>query len=116
MLVQTVYYKVLIEFLNHTVFQHYISLQGDQENYYQHDAAAVNVEASKSNEYYSAKLIQEPKMESKRDLMIEKSDFMKQNKNPYPETSSQEDTFCPTLNGCTCNVTSGTDRLQVFIE
>ena len=55
-------------------------------------------------------------MESKRDLMIEKSDFMKQNKNPYPETSSQEDTFCPTLNGCTCNVTSGTDRLQVFIE
>ena len=78
------------------------SLQGDSsEHYIQGDTGHAAVAASSSNTFYTAKLIQEKpsKIETKRDLIDTKS--------------TSQDPFCPNLTGCTCNVTSGTNRLHV---
>ena len=80
-----------------------LTLQGDSsEHYIQGDTGhAAAVAASSSNSFYTAKLVQEKpsKFETKRDLVDDKS--------------TSQDPFCPNLTGCTCNVTTGTNRLQV---
>jgi len=80
-----------------------ILLQGDSsEHYIQGDTGhAAAVAASSSNSFYTAKLVQEKpsKFETKRDLVDDKF--------------TSQDPFCPNLTGCTCNVTTGTNRLQV---
>ena len=80
-----------------------ILLQGDSEHYLQSDTGHAAVAASSSNSFYSAKLVQQlhqpSKIENKRDLV--------------EESISSHDSFCPDLKGCACNVTSGTNHLQV---
>lgn len=82
-----------------------LTLQGDSsEHYIQSDTGhAAAVAASSSNSFYTAKLVQEKpsKFETKRDLVEDKL--------------SSQDPFCPNLTGCTCNVTTGTNRLQVSL-
>ena len=82
-----------------------LTLQGDSsEHYIQGDTGhAAAVAASSSNSFYTAKLVQEKpsKFETKRDLVDDKF--------------TSQDPFCPNLTGCTCNVTSGTNRLQVSL-
>ena len=82
-----------------------LTLQGDSsEHYIQGDTGhAAAVAASSSNSFYTAKLVQEKpsKFETKRDLVEDKS--------------TSQDPFCPNLTGCTCNVTTGTNRLQVSL-
>ena len=83
-----------------------ILLQGDSEHYLQGDTGHAAVAASSSNSFYSAKLVQQlhqpSKIENKRDLV--------------EESISSHDSFCPDLKGCACNVTSGTNHLQVSLQ
>ncbi len=60
-----------------------------------------------SRAFYTAKLVQEhPKFENKRDLVLDTAS----QKNRLEEAAEE---FCPNLQGCTCNFTSGANRLQV---
>lgn len=69
--------------------------------------SAQNVEVAAAASSYTARLVQEvPRYENKRELLMDHQEILNQ--------QNKDDTFCPNLNGCSCNVTSGTNRLQVI--